>query len=145
MAAVDAPGWERRLQARVRALLPDGDEILAAIPVLTGPRPGSEVLAVLLAPLGLVASLFGVALVARRRYFTIAVTGRSVLLIENRSPMRPKRVVERAEYAALGPFNEATGDLSVNFNGSRYWMTGNATFVTPRIRRLLAAGGSRSD
>ena len=47
--AYPLPSFERRLQERVRALIPDDETVLAAVVVISGPRPGIEGL---LAPIG---------------------------------------------------------------------------------------------
>lgn len=78
---------ERRLHARVRELLPDGEEVRAAIAVFTGPRPGFE-------GIGAIAGLLGVFFVHRRRtYFTVATTDRGVVHFRNSRKRRPAQVV----------------------------------------------------
>lgn len=134
--AYPLPSFERRLQERVRALIPDDEIVLAAVVVISGPRPGIEGL---LAPIvGAFASILNVG----RKFSTIAVTDRGVLRFENSSLRQPATLVQRFDgVGALGPFNDE-GDQWMELDGQRYWIEGMWASQLFKMKRI-AAGSSR--
>lgn len=128
---------ERRLQRRVQALLDDGEQVQAAVVAFLGPRPGAESL------IGLFAGLMSWPLAnARRRFVTVAVTNRGLVLLDNSSLRRPVRVRERFDsLAVLGPFNETVGDAWIEVNGIQYWIEGIWAWQLYEMRRLKSASG----
>ena len=61
----------------------------------------------------------------RRRFTTVAVTDRGLVILDNVGPRRPERVRERFDSLdALGPMNDTIGDAWIEVNGVRYWIEG---------------------
>ena len=141
------PAWERRLRRRVQSLLPDDEQVLAAIAVLQGPQPGAEgCLALTIGPLASLLTLIGIGwLIAARSRFTIALTDRGLVLVKPRRLLRRGTLLARTErLAALGPFNETEGAPYVEFLGERYWMYGFSSFEAYTMRKLIAAKMAQS-
>ena len=123
---------ERRLQQRVQTLLGDGEHVRAAVVAILGPRPGLE--AVFAPVLGLLPWLFAN---SRRRFTTIAVTDRGLVILDNIGLRRPVRVRERFDSLdALGPMNDTVGDASIEVNGVRYWIEGIWSSQMYEMRKL---------
>ncbi|MDO8389180.1 MAG: hypothetical protein Q7V57_01725 [Actinomycetota bacterium] len=132
-------GTERRLQQRVQALLGDGEDVRAAVVAILGPRPGLEAM---FAPvLGLLPWLFAN---ARRRFTTIAVTDRGLVILENSGLRRPVRVRERFDSLdVLGPMNDTVGDASIEVNGVRYWIEGIWSPQLYEMRKLTSSSADK--
>ncbi len=124
-------GTERRLQQRVQHLLPEGEQVRAAVVAFTGPRAGIEAL---LAPLlGVMSLLINVT----RRATTIAVTNRGVVLFDTKGLRRPTRIRERFDtLEPLGPINDTDGDNWVQVAGTTYWIEGIWSSQLYVIRQL---------
>lgn len=122
---------ERRLYERIRPLLPNDEEIKAAIVVFTGPGPGWGAL-------GPFIGVVGALLVFRgRKFFTIAITNRGVVQFKNSSGRKPAELIARLDLTDLGPLNDTDGDPWVELAGRRYWMEGMWSIELMKMRRLL--------
>lgn len=123
---------ERKLQERVKALLPADEEVRAAVVAFKGPRAGAEGP---LAPLLGVLAVVGVT--AMRRFVTVAITNRGVVVFTNESARRPAAVAQRfADIAAIGTINDSQGDAFIEVGSERYWIEGIWSHQLFVIRRL---------
>ena len=130
----------RRWSATRRRVLvddDDGEQVQAAVVAFLGPRPGTESL------IGPFTGLMSWPLTnARRRFLTVAVTNRGLVLLDNSSLRRPVRVRERFDsLAVLGPFNETVGDAWIEVNGIQYWIEGIWAWQLYVMRRLKSTPG----
>jgi len=126
---------ERRLHDRLTRLLPAGEELRAALVIFTGPRPGSEGLAMM-------AGMIGMWFVQRRRtFFTLAVTDRGVVRFRNKGPRRPSQLLDRFELNQLRPDIGKGIELALELDGKRFWMEGIWSGELRKIRRLVDEAG----
>ena len=130
MASRPLSPTERRLHERVRALLPPGEDLRAAIVVSIGSRPGAEGLAAM-------AGIVGMLLMrGRRRYFTLAVTDRGVVRFRNRSLRKPAEILDRHELRDLQAMTGKWGEQSVQLAGHDYGIEGIWGNELAKIGRL---------
>ena len=129
-------GTERRLQRRVQTLLGE-EKVRAAVLAFLGPRPGVDAL---LSPFaGLWPWLFAN---SRRRFTTITVTDRGLVVFDNSSLRRPARISERFDSLdVLGPINDTVADAWIEVNGVRYWIEGIWSWQLYVMRKLKATSG----
>jgi hypothetical protein len=126
---------ERRLHERLKELLPDDEELRAAIIVWTGSKPGAEGIGMMLA------GLLGILLSRKNRsYFTVAVTDRGVVQFRNRRERHPARLVGRYELDELRSVTAKWGEVSIELAGERYWPELGGGELG-RLQRLLRQGG----
>lgn len=129
---------------RLQAKLPPDEEVLAAVALMRGPRPGSEVywpIAGVLADLwiGLLVAL-GVSKV--RRYYVLAATADRAILFRASWIGRPTDVEEVVDFSRIGEINDAVGDAFIEVGAHRYWISGFGDQVY-RLRRVMAAHAMR--
>ncbi len=118
----------------MQTLLGEEEKVRAAVVAFLGPRPGVEAL---FAPFaGLWSWLFAN---SRRRFTTIAVTDRGLVLFDNSSLRRPARIRERFDSLdVLGPINDTVADAWIEVNGVRYWIEGIWSWQLYVMRKLKA-------
>lgn len=133
----------RKLFGRLQAELSPDEQVMAAVALVRGPRPGSEAaLPIVGALLGLWAfALAALGLAKYRRHYILAATVERAILFRSTWLGRPTEVAENLSLSEIGTINDATGDLYVEVAGERYWISG---FVDQlyRLRRVIAAHGS---
>ena len=137
---------ERRLQQQVQAKLHADEQVLAAIKILTGPRPGMEGCMIPIAVFDLalaVLSLFGLA--ASRKNFTLAITSNRGVLFRDDWMGRPAKISATfSNLDDIGPLNDTVGDPFVMLSGQKFWMYGAWSSQLYRIRKLKQARTSAS-
>lgn len=102
----------RRLRTKLSRRLPVGETLREAAIVFTGPGPNLE---------GLAEDVLGRGLL-RRKYFTIAVTNRRLLLIKNIGENSPAKIVhEYINVTAIEGLNTIDGETWIALGGKRYW------------------------
>lgn len=111
MGALDEP-WadrhSRRLRTKLNRRLPDGESLREVAIVFTGPAPNLE---------GLAEDFLGRGLL-RRKYFTIALTDRRLLLISNIGEHSPDKIVhEYRDVTAIEGLNTIDGDTWISVGG----------------------------
>jgi hypothetical protein len=137
---------ERLLQQRVQAHLPPDEQVLAAIQILTGPRPGMEGCMAPLAVFDLVLavlSIFGLAV--SRKNFTLAITDKRGVLFRDNWIGRPATIAATfSNLDDIGPLNDTDGDPFVMLSGEKFWMYGAWSSQLYRIRKIKQARKSPS-
>jgi hypothetical protein len=138
VAAIDdAPlrRHERKLFAKIRPVLPEGESLLAAALIFTGPEPNL----VGLAEDVLSNNTFG-RLRNRRKYLTLIVTDRRVILIDNLGDDVPDHLHSRfAGTSAFGDASTQDGDTWVNIDGTKYWFWPEWTAQIAEMQRIAAS------
>jgi hypothetical protein len=107
---------ERKLFDRVVAVLPEGESLLAAALVFTGPEPNL---------VGLVEDALGqrgMLAYRRRKYLTLILTDRRVILTDNVGENTPAHL--HGQYTGTSALRGAStrdGDTWVDVEETRYW------------------------
>ena len=109
---------DRRLRTKLTRLLPAGETLREVAIVFTGPEPNL---------VGLTEDLMGQAvfggLVNRRKYFTLALTGRRLLVIANIGEHSPDKLVTflTDTAATVEDISTVDGTTWISVGGRRYW------------------------
>lgn len=125
---------ERKLFERLEAALPVGESLLAAALVFTGPEPNL---------FGLVEDVLSqdmyLGFANRRKYFTLIVTDRRVILAENVGEKTPMHVRHQYEGAsAIEDASTVEGDTWVRLDSHKYWFWPDWTAQISEMQRLSA-------
>lgn len=121
---------ERRLRTKLSRRLPAGETLRDAAIVFTGPGPNLE---------GLAEDVLGRGLL-RRKYFTIALTDRRLLLITNIGENSPDKIVhEYRDVTAIEGLNTIDGDTWISVGGKRYW------YWPPWSKQVTAIANGRTE
>ena len=144
---------DSKLVASVQALIDSDETVSSAFVAVKGSRPGIEALtlfpftlALLVTgsyPLAVVVGVVGfVTVVARRKFRTVALTDRNVVLLANsyRRPRRAASLLTRLPCrGAISPPDESKGDKRIAINGETYWLYPRDLDESRRMTKLTAA------
>jgi hypothetical protein len=135
---------ERKLFARLQGKLPPDVEVLAAVGLARGPRPGTEALVPFV---GVFIDLFVAVLVVlgvtnTRKHYILAATADQAILFRSSWTRRPAEREKVLEFSEVGQINDTVGDPFIELSGERYWISGFSNQVF-RLRRVIGAHRSR--
>jgi hypothetical protein len=135
---------ERRLFARLQATLSPDVEVLAAVGLMRGPRPGTETIVPIL---GVFIDLWVGVLVLlgvmeKRKHYILAATADQAILFRSTWSGRPTEREKTLEFSEVGEINDTVGDVFIELSGEPYWISGFGDQVY-RLRRVMGAYRSR--
>lgn len=135
---------ERKLLARLQAKLSADVEVLAAVRLIRGPRPGTEALVPIL---DVFVEVFVVVLVLlgvmdTRMNFILATTVDQAFLFRSTWSGRQVELEKSIHFSEVGEINDTVGDPFIELSGERYWISGFGDQVY-RLRRIIGAHKTR--
>jgi hypothetical protein len=127
-------------------LLPFDGEVVAAVGLFRGPRPGLEAW---LSPCGGVVggAIGGIVAVGvlsgRRQHAVLVATADRAALVSTSARGRPREVERIVEFEQITEISDAIGDPYIDVAGVRYWLADDGLQVF-RLRRAMSVHAARS-